>query len=1542
MSGNIFSGFLMADDAVSLDLESDSDDDFASLLDDQQSWMRLPDALLSHDFSLDVVQDDQLVLPEESIVSMDGVSKCWKTLSTASRSLLMEEPDGCTWAICEESVSQLPREIQSALYFFHSLKAHVQDYAKYALPSENISIVRDRKHNKVIRKLLWKRSARHMSLSRNDDTTEMDINSILQQRSSLQDGDIVSEIAPLKIRLGFTGVRYVINGQEEKKTFAILFVTFAKNFDALNYIKDVFLNKPAPNESNYRAKIEAFNEYEMIWKRLVSFVAYHNLGVDESRMHKPENIADDPCGVMGVDSMMNMFLVPFQIYNSIKHSSKSRSGGPVTISNMRIAGFPLLSFHRDDVTRSYVEFMHKNVDQMDKARKHLQKELEKFNVDKKKKDEEDEEAAEEDEVDLVSPGGWPLSKDRNGRFCQWGLPPLPIFLDFDPNFNTDAFDKFKYWLVNIDGANGLPELVKTCLRFYLVSSATSTERVCWEHFLMDRQPANPNLVLRKYYGERANPLRALILPGYLREWWHNFGKDIMKDREGGASVQDVAGKFSRYLKSIVLNHKSTIECNSYQSERILQGAQILDKIEWSSISSVGPSSLLQNILRVRQRMSHCRVHDRYQVVNELFWQTWESLNTSFNMNCSNLSFLVEMMISQVFWMTGGHNQTWAAYFQGIQIKSGNGHYRITTKEGVIEDQRKPNSSGMDWSHGRLTELFQVILDRAGCCDSQQNMQAPSNVTGWTAASIPLQTHATITEGRIDTMPDESMAYRCFIATEVRDMPIGPMIQNFPRNADGLEQVKLNTCDPDKTNKRQARVQVKVNPLQFVALSTNASAKNDSQSEEWRTLSAVIATLVPGSAPSCKRRKLGDFHNRTCNSFGSRQSTPDNIDFVSNLFCYTNIWVSCLGGLINKSAAIPWEINPAVLSYMDWLFFFVKEHVEGLLEKFVRQSFRRMKEGYESRQVAKSIWTQSMSAVAFSENSDQAVRKHLSACMCNAMPASEVPAAAHSFLCRGIHMGATLMAVVCAKHLQVPILEIQDLCAFFNNPTCTTDKEKETSNLIRSWLHDCVLNNRFCFDENDPTMYLSSDADINGMPTNEKLCLMRVKKARVQVDNVFNSIGLRVKEMYGLELNETCHMGPEPSIYGNAINSMVTEWQPDFRQLYSNHVYAHAKHLNKIKLQYPNSGDWLDNEPPPFARIFVKKDNNGEIMSYSLGINAWSLLVLVSLGATTIHPHVVNDISRNLLRQILSFSPAAATPGNTCMIRSFNLLTTKSQRIVLYNDRRPKHFLRPLGDASFVNSGTFAYAKNVGVFMPEDVMHCGFLFPLCKIFSCHLLDLLGRLVQSEYEILSDLHYPVWNAQRGEEGYIFADSRDKTVCLSVGEEGEIFTDLTWQDKLGDSIILPLVVRAGACVMHGEDQMGLVLPLEGKLDNYDPDLHCYHYVLDESMRRLPLSAVDLVRRIIPVGQELWIDLRDTYFNGKKGTIPRTGSSQNYSLVVRLNVPTIAQPPLDKVFITYALHPSCTSASASTTEMHTLMVDIWKVSYKPHHPNYLTHLIY
>lgn len=82
---------------------------------------------------------------------------------------------------------------------------------------------------------------------------------------------------------------------------------------------------------------------------------------------------------------------------------------------------------------------------------------------------------------------------------------------------------FNIWNVEMGGPNGIPELTKAILRFFLVSmSDDDSPQMYWDNFLMDHTPANSSLILQKYYGENANPLNALIMPGHLRVWWTSF------------------------------------------------------------------------------------------------------------------------------------------------------------------------------------------------------------------------------------------------------------------------------------------------------------------------------------------------------------------------------------------------------------------------------------------------------------------------------------------------------------------------------------------------------------------------------------------------------------------------------------------------------------------------------------------------------------------------------------------------------------------------------------------------------------------------------------------------------------------------------------------------------------------------------------------------------------------------------------------------------------------------------------------------------------
>jgi len=443
--------------------------------------------------------------------------------------------------------------------------------------------------------------------------------------------------------------------------FCILFVTFARNFDALEYIREVFLKEPSPQETNYQRKHSVYVEMNLLWKRLVRFVAFDNLGLDESVVGKPEQYSDDPGGILGVDSLMNVFQIPFQIHGSVKQSFKTDIHDRVVLNNFCIGGFPILSFKNDEMMRDYVAYMHLHVNHLMKARKQLteaiQEAIAKNSKKNKDKDADQDEEEQQERLKLFCVGAWPLHNDGH-HFDSWGLPPLPIMLHFEPEFSPDVFANFDYWIVEAGGPSGIPELIKACLRFYLVSGCIHTApdeieedaaaHINWDHFLSDTRIANPSLVLQKYYGEKADPMSALVVAGYLRSWWTSLVKEFKSERSSGASVLSVAAKLHRYLDSVILHHQSSVHCNAYRSDRIVQALQIIDKLPFDPIVKTGDLSILHAYKQTRQKMDFCRQHDGYQVVNELFWRTWEDLNHSFKMNSSNLSFLVEMMTSQVF------------------------------------------------------------------------------------------------------------------------------------------------------------------------------------------------------------------------------------------------------------------------------------------------------------------------------------------------------------------------------------------------------------------------------------------------------------------------------------------------------------------------------------------------------------------------------------------------------------------------------------------------------------------------------------------------------------------------------------------------------------------------------------------------------------------------------------------------------------------------------------------------------------------------------
>ena len=366
-----------------------------------------------------------------------------------------------------------------------------------------------------------------------------------------------------------------------------------------------------------------------------------------------------------------------------------------------------------------------------------------------------------------------------------------------------------------------------------------------------------------------------------------------------------------------------------------------------------------------------------------------------------------------------------------------------------------------------------------------------------------------------------------------------------------------------------------------------------------------------------------------------------------------------------------------------------------------------------------------------------------------------------------------------------------------------------------------------------------------------------------------AIGARVRELFGRMLTETCHMGPEASVYSNAIWDLLFQWNPDFRQLLSGRIFDSARHLKKLGIEghLPGVQDWPGgaDRPPAFARSHQFMHNQ-ETKALGVGVHAFALLLCVSFtGGATLHPKVSSDFARSLLREILHHAPAAATPGNNLLVRSFNLHTTVTERVIVPKTGRPAHFPRPIDDLHFITTGTFTYARAIGRFLPEDALHCGSLFQFAALFNCDPMDLPAREIQASYELMANTSYALWRGADGAKGTLIVATGSSSVRARVimpdGEEVHSNWGFDeWPQRLRerDLLIVPMVWRQasrgwasllfspeadpwgqGACVRVPTPEgpvLGCLVPAGGS--NFDPDTMTYRALIEPDETRRMVS--------------------------------------------------------------------------------------------------------
>jgi len=196
-------------------------------------------------------------------------------------------------------------------------------------------------------------------------------------------------------------------------------------------------------------------------------------------------------------------------------------------------------------------------------------------------------------------------------------------------------------------------------------------------------------------------------------------------------------------------------------------------------------------------------------------------------------------------------------------------------------------------------------------------------------------------------------------------------------------------------------------------------------------------MVPGSEHYHKRQKTGSINNIASSSTAGRQICPKDTEGIVNMLPLTHMWACVMPALMNQFGVMPMNVSSTTLAFLDWVVCFVRESTDGILGKDIVESFQRLKNGYEARQVAKAFWTKSIMYLATCDTEDEAANVMMQTSYANVMPIHDAVCAVHSFLTRSIHMGALMMVACIVAHLEVPIIPLEDLKDFFNSKQVIT-------------------------------------------------------------------------------------------------------------------------------------------------------------------------------------------------------------------------------------------------------------------------------------------------------------------------------------------------------------------------------------------------------------------------------------------------------------------------------------------------------------------------
>jgi len=419
-------------------------------------------------------------------------SKCMKLLHASDPALFSDPTQTLPMCFMERSGSEIPMQIQKALFFFSSLLNHTQtDIAHYAAKSETVDVIYGKDDPRAIKRLestgVGLGDERQHLASQSAQDGFININDILTDRDLDQSSGLRIPVDPVSLFLGFVGVVFRDGGKEKREVFCVLTVVPAENFDLEGYIQGKFLVRPKQGCQKYEQLLELYTEASSFWEEIKKYEIYENLGVDERRFRESGKYRLMPGGGLGTATVFSPFQIPLKIFNMIKKLYHAAD-----LASIRIIGMPRMTFkHSDETTSDWIQYMEKSINANQERMIRLEEAVRRYDLSKEKES--------LPALDLGCIGGWPLEiEDSTFTVTCYGLPPLPLMHSVDTN---RIGGKFEHFIASIGEADkALPDFTRAVITAFLINSSPMNVRPDLAYFLKDTRIANPLLCLREWFG----------------------------------------------------------------------------------------------------------------------------------------------------------------------------------------------------------------------------------------------------------------------------------------------------------------------------------------------------------------------------------------------------------------------------------------------------------------------------------------------------------------------------------------------------------------------------------------------------------------------------------------------------------------------------------------------------------------------------------------------------------------------------------------------------------------------------------------------------------------------------------------------------------------------------------------------------------------------------------------------------------------------------------------------------------------------------------